>query len=217
MSNIYSTADFPYAQEEADAGASPLSVAVKRISDVVYAIVGSIIFSIPCIIIALCIWLEDRHDPLFRQERIGKDGKPFTLFKFRSMRTDAESDHNPALCSDHDDRLTRVGAFIRAHHLDEFPQLINVLKGDMSFVGYRPERRFFIEKIMERNSSYTRLYAMRPGLFSEATLSNGYTDTMEKMLIRLEMDLDYLENHSFLIDCQIITRTALAIIFGKKF
>lgn len=217
MNNFYSTTDFPYTQEETGDGQSSLSMAVKRISDVVFAIIALVVFAIPCMVISFLIWREDRHDPIFRQERIGKDGKPFTLYKFRSMRIDAEADSSPVLCCDNDDRLTRVGAFIRGHHLDEFPQLINVLKGDMSFVGHRPERRYFIEKIMERNPRYTSLYALRPGLFSEATLSNGYTDTMEKMLIRLEMDLEYLETRSFMLDCGIITRTALTIISGRRF
>lgn len=217
MNNIYTTTGFPYQQEEVEAGVGPFSMALKRFCDIVFAIIALIVFSIPCVIIAWCIWREDRHDPLFRQERIGKDGKPFILYKFRSMRIDAEADRNPALCTDNDSRLTKVGAWIRAHHLDEFPQLINVLRGDMSFVGHRPERRYFIEKIMERNSDYTRLYALRPGLFSEATLNNGYTDTMEKMLIRLEMDLEYLETRTLMTDFSIITRTALTIISGARF
>lgn len=217
MNNFYSTTGFSYQEEALESSDSAVNLMLKRFFDIVFAIISLIVFSIPCGIIAFLIWREDRHDPIFRQERIGKNGKPFMLYKFRSMRIDAEADHNPALCSEHDDRLTRIGAFIRAHHLDEFPQLINVLKGDMSFVGHRPERRYFINKIMERNMGYRRLYALRPGLFSEATLYNGYTDTMEKMLIRLEMDLDYLENRNLMVDFSIIVRTALSIISGKRF
>lgn len=190
---------------------------LKRGSDLMFAIVAIIVFCIPCLVIALCIWLEDRKNPLFRQERIGKNGKPFMLYKFRSMKVDAEKNGSPALCEEHDSRLTRTGSFIRAHHLDEFPQLWNVLKGEMSFVGYRPERRYFIEKITDRNPDYRKLFAIRPGLFSEATLYNGYTDTIEKMLTRLDMDLDYLEHRSLYLDVEIITKTALSIICGKKF
>ena len=115
------------------------------------------------------------------------------------------------------ERLTKIGAFIRAHHLDEFPQLWNVLKGEMAFVGPRPERKFFIDQIMEHNPDYARLYALRPGLFSYATLYNGYTDTMEKMLERLRLDLEYLDNYSLWFDVKIIFLTAFSIIFGKKF
>jgi Sugar transferases involved in lipopolysaccharide synthesis len=106
--------------------------------------------------------------------------------------------------------------FLRDHHLDEFPQLWNVFKGDMSFVGPRPERQFFIDQIMEYNQEYERLYAIRPGLFSKATLYNGYTDTMEKMLERLKYDLEYLDNQSFFLDIKIIALTSYSILTGKK-
>lgn len=168
------------------------------------------------LIIWICIKLEDGGPAIFKQERIGYKGKPFTLYKFRSMIVEAERD-GAQLYHSGDDRLTRVGRFIRDHHIDELPQLWNVLVGDMSFVGYRPERQVFIDQIMEHNPDYARLYAMRPGLFSMATLYNGYTDTMEKMLERLRMDLEYLEKCSFWLDMKIITLTALSILTGKKF
>ncbi len=134
------------------------------------------------------------------------------------MRTDAEVSGVPQLfAGDDDPRLTKIGAFIRAHHLDEFPQLWNVLKGDMSFVGPRPERAYYIQQIMERRPDYSRLYALRPGLFSYATLYNGYTDTIEKMIRRLDYDLQYLETQSLLTDIKIIYLTSISIIFGKKF
>ena len=110
-----------------------------------------------------------------------------------------------------------MGRFIRAHHLDELPQLWNVLRGDMSFVGYRPERKYFVDKIMEVNPDYELLYQTRPGLFSMATLYNGYTDTLDKMLERLRMDLEYLRNRSLWLDVKIIWLTAVSIITGKKF
>ena len=116
-----------------------------------------------------------------------------------------------------DDRLTPVGRFLREHHLDELPQLWNVLKGDMSMVGHRPERRCFIEQIMEHDTRYVYMYKMRPGLTSEATLYNGYTDTMEKMLDRLQMDLEYLETRSLRKDMKIIWLTAFSIVNGTKF
>lgn len=204
-----------YEAYEEDAGG--LGDAVKRSFDVIGALVAIAVFLLPSLIIAALIYMEDRRNPIFSQERVGKGGKTFTLFKFRSMRIEAETNGIPALCTDNDERLTRIGAFIRRHHLDEFPQLWNVLKGDMSFVGYRPERRYFIDKIMKENSDYSRLFAIRPGLFSEATLYNGYTDTMEKMLIRLEMDLDYLEHRSLMVDISIIYKTSVSIVSGKEF
>ena len=123
----------------------------------------------------------------------------------------------PKLCQENDERLTKVGKFLRNHHLDELPQLWCVARGDMSFVGPRPERKYYIDKIMEVNPDYERLYELRPGLFSEATLTNGYTGTLEKMLTRLEMDLDYLENRTLWRDTQIIFKTVTSILGGKIF
>lgn len=200
-----------------DDDANGFADAIKRAFDVIGALVAIVVFALPSIIIAYLIYREDGCNPIFSQERVGKGGRAFTLYKFRSMRVKAETNGIPALCSDHDDRLTRIGAFIRRHHLDEFPQLWNVLRGDMSFVGYRPERRYFIDKIMQENGDYARLFAIRPGLFSEATLYNGYTDTMEKMLIRLDMDLEYLERRSLFVDLSIIYKTSMSIVSGKKF
>ncbi|MDD7558304.1 MAG: sugar transferase [Porphyromonas somerae] len=193
--------------------------AVKRFSDIVIALGGLLVFGLPILVIAFLVWCEDKHSPIFKQERIGKGGKPFTLYKFRSMRIDAEKGGRPQLCATEgqDPRLTKVGAFIRNHHLDEFPQLWNILRGDMSFVGYRPERQFFIDQIMETDSRYEELYEMRPGVFSEATLYNGYTDTLAKMLHRLEMDLDYIKSPSLMRDLSIIWKTTLSILSFKKF
>ena len=112
---------------------------------------------------------------------------------------------------------TKTERFLREHHLDELPQLWNVLKGDMSFVGPRPERKYYIDQIMERDSNYELIYQMRPGLTSEATLYNGYTDSMEKMLKRLRMDVHYLENRSLRLDFSIIMRTVASIVSGRKF
>lgn len=193
--------------------------AIKRTVDFLLALVSLIFFAPLILIIAIAIKLEDsKGSAIYSQERIGYKGKPFTLHKFRSMRMDAEDSGTPQLCQgEKDNRLTRVGAFIRAHHLDEFPQLWNVLKGEMSFVGPRPERAFYIEQIMQQRPDYARLYALRPGLFSYATLYNGYTDTLEKMIRRLDYDLQYLDGWTIWTDVKIIFLTSVSIIFGKKF
>ena len=196
-----------------------LSTAAKRLKrafDVLVALCGLLVFSPAFVVLYFVIRHEDGGPAIFRQERIGRGGRPFMLYKFRSMTVTAEKD-GPALYVKGDKRLTRVGRFLREHHLDELPQLWNVLKGDMSVVGYRPERQFFVEKIMAVNPDYERLYEMRPGLFSSATLYNGYTDTMEKMLERLRMDLEYLENWNLWLDIKIIFLTSLSIVTGKKF
>lgn len=195
---------------------SATSCLTKRIFDVLVSLLGLALFAPVFLVIALLIKREDKGPVIFKQERIGYRGKPFILYKFRSMTVVAEV-NGPMLSVKNDKRLTRVGKFLREHHLDELPQLWNVLKGDMSIVGPRPERRFFIDRIMSLNPDYQLLYQLRPGLFSTATLYNGYTDTMDKMMERLRMDLHYLANHSLWVDMKIIFLTTLAIISGKKF
>ncbi|MBQ5896248.1 MAG: sugar transferase [Bacteroidaceae bacterium] len=191
--------------------------AVKRTFDFVASLLALIILSPIFIIICIALMCQRDGTVLFKQERIGYKGKPFNIYKFRTMRSDSESDGKPRLAAVGDERLTKVGRFLREHHLDELPQLLNVLKGDMSFVGPRPERRYFIEKIRKENPNYDYIYLMRPGLTSMATLHNGYTDTMEKMLIRLQMDLDYLCRRSLWLDTKLIFKTFLYIVNGKKF
>ena len=194
-----------------------LGYAFKRGFDVVLSALLLIVFSPLIGLCALAIYIEDGKPVIYRQERIGKNGKPFNILKFRSMRMDAEQG-GPALCGGaSDDRLTKVGRFLRQHHLDELPQLWNVLRGDMSFIGYRPERQYYIDQIMERNPRYRYLFQIRPGVTSYATLYNGYTDTLEKMLTRLDLDLYYLRNHSVLFDAKVLGLTFLRIIGGKKF
>lgn len=190
---------------------------LKRGFDFVASLIGLIVFSPFMAMIYFCIRREDGGPAIFKQERIGYKGKAFMLYKFRSMKITAEADGKPALCQKEDKRLTRIGKFLREHHLDELPQLWNVLKGEMSFVGPRPERKFFVDKIISVNPDYELLYCLRPGLFSPATLYNGYTDTMEKMLRRLNMDLAYMEKHTLWLDTKIIFLTVYSIVSGKKF
>ena len=196
---------------------SPVSCMTKRLFDIVCSLLGLLAFLPVFLIVAMLIKREDGGPVIFRQARVGYRGKIFTLLKFRSMTVTAEADGRPQLCKKNDKRLTKVGRFLREHHLDELPQLWNVLRGEMSFVGPRPEREFFVKQISAINPDYELLYQLRPGLFSAATLYNGYTDTMEKMLERLRMDLYYLNNRSLWVDIKIIFLTAVSIISGKKF
>lgn len=190
---------------------------IRRFFDILISVICLIVFSPVFLICYIAIKAEDSGNTIFKQERIGKDGKPFQIYKFRSMRMEAEK-NGPVLCQDEEDnRLTKTGRFLRAHHLDELPQLWNVLKGDMAFVGPRPERKFFIDKIMEHDARYELLYQVRPGVTSYATLYNGYTSTMEKMLKRLELDLYYMEHRSLWMDFLILAKTFFSIVFGKKF
>ena len=198
---------------------NPFNRIIKRTFDVVV----SLTFLVTCFwwiaaIVALITKITMPGPVFFRQKRNGINGDEFTCLKFRSMRVNAEVDECPQLYSgDNDPRLTRTGRFLRAHHLDELPQLWNVLRGDMSFIGYRPERQFYIGQIMERNPRYRYLYQIRPGVTSYATLYNGYTDTLEKMLTRLDLDLYYLRNRSVWFDLKVLGLTFLSIVVGRKF
>ncbi len=192
------------------------SPGIKRIIDFVVAVVCLILFS-PLILVCWLLIKTDGQPAIYRQERIGLGGKPFYIYKFRSMVVDAEKEGEELLQQNDDPRLTRIGKILRSHHLDELPQLWNVLKGDMAFVGPRPERKFYIDQIMQRDSRYQRLYVLRPGVTSYATLKNGYTDNIEKMLRRLEMDLYYLEHQSLWTDAKILWKTFKDIISGKIF
>lgn len=190
---------------------------IKRITDFIIATFCLIIFSPLFLICYIMVKRDDGGPAIFKQERIGRFGRPFNIYKFRSMTVDAEKD-GPALYQhEKDDRMTKAGKFLREHHLDELPQLWNVFKGDMSFVGPRPERKFYIDQIIEHDHRYEYLYQIRPGVTSYATLYNGYTDTMEKMLRRLELDLYYLEHRSWWFDIKILFLTFINIAFGKKF
>ena len=190
---------------------------VKRTFDIFCSFFGLVVLSPIFLLVYLSLRIQNDGSVIFKQERIGYKGKPFNIYKFRTMRVNSESDGKPQLATKGDSRLTKVGKFLREHHLDELPQLYNVLIGDMSFVGPRPERKYFIDLIKKENPDYDYIYLMRPGVTSMATIYNGYTDTMEKMLIRLQMDLDYLQNRSLWLDFKIIVTTVLNIVKGKKF
>lgn len=191
--------------------------ALKRVQDIVIASICLVVFSPLMLWCYISIKREDHGPAIYAQERIGLHGKPFLIYKFRTMHTDAERFEPQLLQSPHDPRLTRIGYRLRTYHLDELPQLWNVLIGDMAFVGHRPERKFFIDKIMANDPRYELLYAIRPGVTSYATIYNGYTDSMEKMIRRLEYDLFYLEHRSWWFDVKILWKTFTNIAFGKKF
>lgn len=190
---------------------------VKRIGDFILAGISMIVFSPLFLICYIAIKREDGGPAIFKQERIGRFGRPFNIYKFRSMVIDAEKDGPALFQHEKETRMTKVGKFLRDHHLDELPQLWNVFKGDMAFIGPRPERKYYIDQIIQHDPRYVYLYQIRPGVTSYATLYNGYTDTMEKMLRRLEIDLYYLEHRSWWFDASILTKTFINIIFGKKF
>ena len=190
---------------------------VKRVGDCIIASILMMLFSPLFLVCYIAVKREDGGPVIFKQERIGRFGRPFYIYKFRSMRLDAEKKGPALYAGGKDKRLTKIGKFLREHHLDELPQLWNVFCGDMSFIGPRPERKFYIDKIMEREPRYRFLYQIRPGVTSYATLYNGYTDTIEKMLRRLRYDLFYLQHRSWWLDFKILIKTFINIVFGKKF
>ncbi len=190
--------------------------AIKRLFDFLASFIGLIILSPILLYITFLLYRQKEGSPIYRQERIGYKGKPFNILKFRTMRVDSEKTGEAILASKNDNRLTKLGKVLREKHLDELPQLINILKGEMSFVGPRPERKHFIDKISQENPNYKYIYLMKPGLTSKATIYNGYTDTMEKMLIRLDMDLEYLQTRSLWGDFKLILQTIYSIVKGEK-
>ena len=192
------------------------SLYLKRVFDFVIAFICLIVFS--PLMLACYIAIKLGGGPaIYKQERIGLGGKPFYIYKFRTMVIDAEKDGEMLYQHENENRMTKTGKLLRRHHIDELPQLWNVLIGDMSFVGYRPERPYYIKQIMERDTRYEKLYQIRPGVTSYATLNNGYTDNIEKMLKRLKYDLYYLEHQSLMMDIKILWVTFIKIVSGKIF
>lgn len=187
---------------------------IKRAFDIVSSIVGLILLSPLFGFIALQVKLSSKGPVIYSQERIGLYGLPFRIYKFRTMRDHAEKG-KPQLTLDNDPRITKVGHWLRKYRLDELPQLWNILMGDMAIVGPRPERPYFIQQIMREAPYYCLLYKVRPGLTSWGPIRVGYTDTLEKMIERLNADIVYMENMSLMLDVKILFFTLGVIIKGK--
>lgn len=197
-----------------DLSMSDVGLCSKRAMDIVISVVTLVLFSPLYLIIAILVKLSSPGPIIYRQERIGKHGKPFMILKFRTMCQGAEEE-GPQLSADDDPRITRVGRCLRKYRLDELPQFFNVLRGDMSIVGPRPERPFFIKQIEQEAPYYCLLYKIRPGLTSWGPIKVGYTDTIEKMVERLKYDIAYMENMSIVLDLKILFYTIGVILDGK--
>ena len=199
---------------------SPWEEAAKRFIDITVAIAVGILLAPLWLLIAIAIKVESPGPILFRQERVGRGGRPFTMFKFRSMVTDAEAATGPVWVGDRDPRITRVGVGLRALHLDEVPQCLNFLRGDMSLVGPRPERPYFVEQFREHIPFYMRRFNVRPGLLGWAQSKHQFDmDSKDWVGIargRVEYDLYYIENLSLKLDFKIMLQTIWFVLSGKS-
>lgn len=185
----------------------------KRIADITISLAALITLS-PIMVVLGTLVAQTKGGIFFRQERLGRHGKPFKIVKFRTMRSDAEAG-GPQLSSEDDPRITPIGRILRKYRLDELPQFWNVLVGDMSIVGPRPERAFFAQQIIERAPQYRHIYKVRPGITSWGMVRYGYASTVDEMIRRMEYDLLYIENMSWRNDLKVLIYTAWTVIKGR--
>jgi sugar transferase (PEP-CTERM system associated) len=194
---------------------SKLRRIVSRFIDLCGAVIGLVLFGPLMLMIAAAVRLSSPGPALYRQERVGQNGKSFNVLKFRSMRIDAESSSGPVWATERDPRITPIGGLLRKLRLDELPQFINVLRGEMSFVGPRPERPHFVEQLKDEIPFYDLRHSVRPGITGWAQVSYSYGASVEDSRVKLEYDLFYIKNNSLSFDCLILFQTIKIMLFGR--
>ncbi len=187
---------------------------IKRLSDILVSSLILMVFSPVYLCLALMVKINSKGPVIYSQERIGLKQKPFKIYKFRTMVVDAEKD-GPQLAEKDDPRITTVGSFLRKYRLDELPQFWNVLKGEMSLVGPRPERQYYIEKIMQEAPYYALVYQVRPGITSWGMVKYGYATNVRQMIERTRYDLLYMSNMSLFVDLKILIYTIKIVFSGR--
>ncbi|HQH24156.1 MAG TPA: sugar transferase [Bacteroidales bacterium] len=200
--------------ENTDPGRTRANELISRIAGILISLTALCVLSPLIIILSFLIKVSGKGPVIYSQDRIGKNGKPFVIYKFRSMVFNAETGL-PRLSCSNEERITRIGKFLRKYRIDEIPNFINVIKGDMSIVGPRPERKFFIDQIMERNPAFSELLRIKPGITSWGQVKYGYASDVDQMLERLEYDLYYIRNKSLFLDIKILFCTTGTILKGK--
>ena len=185
---------------------------LKRVMDIAVSSLVIFIFLPLWVVIGAAIKLNSKGPVFYRQERLGKDGDVFTIYKFRSMYEDAEKHTGPALTKTNDPRITRIGNFLRKYRLDEIPQFINVLEGDMSLIGPRPERPYFVKKFVKQIPLYSKRFRVKPGITGWAQVKQRFEESVKDVQTKLEYDLFYIENMSLLFDLKIVLATIYTVL-----
>jgi len=196
------------------ANRTTMTEAIRQFSDILISLLALIILSPLILILSVIIRISGKGPVIYSQDRVGKSGRPFVIYKFRSMKYDAETGV-PMLSGTNEERITRIGRYLRKYRIDEIPNFINVLKGEMSVVGPRPERQFFIDQIVIRNPEFRELLRIKPGVTSWGQVKYGYATNVDEMMERLEYDLYYLKNRSLWFDMKILLYTLGTILKGK--
>jgi exopolysaccharide biosynthesis polyprenyl glycosylphosphotransferase len=204
-----------YAALQSERIISPLYLFWKKGFDLFCGIIGLLLLAVVTPVLALCIYLDSPGPIFYSQERVGFRGKAFRIYKFRSMRTDAESKGQPIWASKTDSRVTRIGRFMRATHLDELPQLYNILRGEMSMIGPRPERAAFIKELEKTVPFYGHRLAVKPGLTGWAQVKYRYGSSDNDALIKLQYDLYYIKRQSFMLDLFILLNTVIEVLYRR--